>query len=48
MSLMSFSNNDPHVLFILLEQFVRWEISGQTTAILLGAANKILIHSTIV
>ena len=36
-----FSNSGLHVLFILLEWFVRWDVSGHTADILLGVASRI-------
>ena len=36
-----FSSSIPHVLFILLEWFVRWEAGGHIAAVLLGFISRI-------
>ena len=37
----SFFSSVPHILFILLEWFLRWEVSSQTPAVLYGVASRI-------
>ena len=36
-----FSNNDQHVLFVLLGWFLRWQLRGHTVALLLGITSRI-------